>query len=296
MSNLSENDHPTQLLLLCAEHGDLSGLARLLSKGADPRHNDSGALVRASYHGHAECVKLLIPASDPKANHSLALYWAAVNGHAECVTLLIPVSDPKASDSKALRHAAMEGRAECVKILIPFSDAKARESSALLNAARHGHSECVKILAPISDIETIPDANGESFHALLWAAGNGHAECVRLLIPISAPKHRAQALQDAIDYGNVECAKLLIASSGSLLKNKKALELALLSGEANILSAMLAHEPSLLDQFDLAAALDAAVAENHFDLQSLLRSLIEQQDLDTHLSPSNAAVHKPSRL
>lgn len=70
-------------------------IKQLIKEGADPKADDSGALLWAAKNGHTKIVKLLIPLSDPKACDSYALRMAAKNGHTEIVKLLIPVSDPK---------------------------------------------------------------------------------------------------------------------------------------------------------------------------------------------------------
>ena len=170
--------------------------------------------------------------------------------------------DPRQNQSYALSRAAHNGYSECVKLLIPASDPKAENSYALCMAAGNGHAECVRLLIPVSDPKT-NDSN-----ALRWAAVNGHLDCVNLLLPVSAP----------------------------LIEVEDILSEALGSGHAGILSSMLAHEPLLLARMDLATALDAAVAENHVDLQALLLSIIEKQHIDAHISPSPAATQKPSRL
>lgn len=167
--------------------------------------------------------------------------------------------DPSHSD--ALSRAAYKGYSECVKLLIPLSDPKRDNSYALCMAAGSGHAECVKILIPVSDPKS-DDSN-----ALRWSARNGHIDSFRLLLPVSAP----------------------------LIEMEGILDEALEPGHANVLSAMLAHEPRLLALMDLPASLADAVAEGHLDLQSLLRSIIDQLAIDTHLAPGRPS-QKPSRL
>lgn len=165
----------SELLAKCAADGDLAGVARLLSQGADPQHNDSHALCLAAFHNHAECVRILVPVSDPTADNSQALRLAAINGH---------------------------------------------------------------------------------------------AECFKLLIPLSAP----------------------------LIETEEALFGGLGAGRADIISLMLAHETRLLKKMDLPGILQAAISQNHPELESLLRSLIEHQELSGHLSMASSAILKASRL
>ena len=310
-------------LATSATAGDLARVASLLDLGANPRHSDSlpicraawqghadcvkllisaaqaaavggslgleGALALAASNGHVECVNLLIPVSSPKAFNSQALREAAEHGHAECVKLLIPVSNPTAGSSRALREAAESGHAECVKLLIPVSDPKAEDSCALRWAARNGHAECVKLLIPVSD----PRADDSK--ALVLAALTGQAECVRLLIPVSDADD-TQALRHAATRGSAECVRLLAPASGALTGMEETLEHVIKAGHASILSILFAHEPRLFEGMDLAAILEGCRADGQSEIASLLRSIIEQQDLSGHISPLAGASHKPCRL
>ena len=221
-------------------------------------------LLKCARTGDAEGVEsLLAQGADPCQNNSEPLVSAANNGHAECVKLLIPVSDPKAKSSLALRWASYNGHPECVKLLIPVSDPMA-----------------------------------ESSYALRWAAENGHADCVKLLIPVSDPKHNHRALQMAIDYANPDCAKLLIPASGPFLKRKKIRASVLSSGDADILSLMLAAEPLFLTGLDRPRCRDAVMARGHVEMAALLSSVIEQESLAAHIPGPEAtnASAAPRRL
>jgi ankyrin repeat protein len=160
----------------------LKVIKELIEEGADPKANDSQALLLAAIYGHLEIVKLLLPLSNPKANNSDALRFAALHGHLDVAKLLLPVSDPKAYNSQALRYAATYGHLEVVKLLLPLSDPKANDSEALRWAAYNGHLEVVKLLLPVSD----PKARNSD--ALRLAAINGHLEIVKLLSPVSDSK------------------------------------------------------------------------------------------------------------
>lgn len=225
--------------------------------------NLNNRLVTCSLVGDlAGVASLLAQGADPHYGKSVALRIAAEQGHSECVEVLIPVSDPMAKDSLALRVAACYGHAECVKLLIPVSAPKANDSNALHLAARSGQVDCVRLLLPVSDPKVL------NCNPLRLAASNGHVECFLLLMQASSP---------------------LIEINGIL---REALD----TGQAGILSIILAHEPRLLAEIDLAATLADSVAEDHSELAALLKSIIEQQVLDTHLSPSPEATQKPSRL
>ena len=68
------------------------------------------------------------------------------------------------------------------------------------------------------------------------------------------------------------------------------------AGQASILSILFAHEPRLFEGMDLAAILEGCRADGQSEIASLLRSIIEQQDLSGYIAPLAGASHKPCRL
>lgn len=203
----------------------------------------------------------MTPPSQSSLNY-LLVACAKAGDACEVANLLAQGADPRSGNGTALAWAVYNGHIECVKLLIPVSDTKQPNSLELRLAAIHGHAECVKLLIPASD------SKADNCIALREAAKNGRLECFRLLLPASAP---------------------LIELDGLLSE-------VLGCGRAGILSIMLDHEPRLLAQVDLPKSLDAAIAKGHSELTALLRSIIEQQNLNSHLSPGNAPAQTPFRL
>lgn len=255
-----------QMLADHGREGDLDGMKKLLSKGANPNENESEALRLAAKNGHVECVRLLILFSDPKSASSYALRWAARNGHAECVRLLIPVSNPEACGSMPLCVAAEKGHAECVRLLIPVSNHPKDISDALSWAARYDRTECVKLLISAAAANPAVD----HLPAICWAIEYGSVESLMLLI--SNP-----AILNACDPANARQIDSILSAAFNF-------------GEARMLSLMLAQEPRLLDGLDLLANADIALAKGHSELSSLLRSIIDKQALSAQsLGPASGA-------
>ncbi|TBV69748.1 ankyrin repeat domain-containing protein [Pseudoxanthomonas winnipegensis] len=160
-----------------------------------------GKLAHAAYMGSpTEVARLIADGANPRADDSEALLYAATEGHLECVKLLIPVSDPMADASRALIAAVEHGHQEIAMLLIPHSDCRANGSLALIYAAGSGQLEVVKELLPVSDPGTLDCL------ALQMAAQIGHVDIVRELLPHSDP---ASAYRSCIEFGRVDGAELI---------------------------------------------------------------------------------------
>ena len=266
-------DQQARQLEAAAREGDAASLARLIAAGADPRWDNSRALVAAAYNGWEDCVRILTPLSDARADGSAALQMAVCRRHPGCVKLLLGASNPKANESYALRLAAHYGLAECLRLLLPVSDAKAHDSAALWWAAQQGRVECLKMLLPVSD----PKAGNS--RALGSAGLHGHAECVRLLLPVSdAAANDSAAIRGAARFGHVECVRLL-AASRPLAEIDGLLEDVIKAGGARMAALLIEEEPRLLDGVNLSKCLAAAIENERGEMASYLSSLIDKKEL-----------------
>src|ERR1700677_3106247 len=78
--------YPNETLLgIAASAGNLGIMFSLVEAGADPRADDSQALVHAAHRGNDSCLSYLLKCgADPNAQGGDALRGAAVHGHTEC--------------------------------------------------------------------------------------------------------------------------------------------------------------------------------------------------------------------
>lgn len=246
-------------LIDCSICGDLGGVLRLLSQGANPCISWSTPLREAVKNNHVGCAKALAPLSADQGGCDVALLLAATNGFSECLQALIPFSNPMAEGSRALSEAIIEGHAKCAELLIPVSNMREDGLNALALAAGHGQSECVKLLIGHCD----PKADRS--YPLRMAIANARAECVDILIPASIPLiDDLQLAACALDRGNAE-----------------------------IFGIMLRHEPRLATTLNFPKIQSAARGNGFHNLADFLGSLLDARELSSSTPHSQPElVHK----
>lgn len=260
MSNVLQAELDDELID-CSICGDLGGILRLLSQGANPRVSWSMPLREAVKNNHVECVKTL-------AAHSSSV-----------------------GSGVALLLAAANGLVDCVQALIPFSKTMADGSQALTEAVTHGHAECAKLLIPVSNMRE------DGLHALALAAGHGQAECVSLLIRHCDSKADfSYALRMAIANASPECVDILIPVSPPLMADFQPVVSALDRGDAQIFSIMLRHEPRLATKMNLSETQSAARGNGFHDLADLLGSLLDARELSSSTPEVPPELVKTLRL
>lgn len=154
------------LLLESSESGDVTGVEKALTQGADPNVVDGRGMQ--------------------------PIHWAALRGHKEIVSILLDkganVNSTNTADWTPIMHASMEGHLDIVMLLIQKGanvNAKTFVSgTALMFASGKGHQKIVQILLDSSADPTIEieDSNDEDgMTALLYAQREGHSSIVGLL-------------------------------------------------------------------------------------------------------------------
>jgi len=110
-----------EMLLYCAQHGDLSGVAFAV-RHSDPTAHNSKALRLAVEYKHHAVVEFLIPHSQVGAEKSQALVRAVKNNDTAMVALLLPHSNARDCKSYALHCAIMNKNHEIAELLWPHSN------------------------------------------------------------------------------------------------------------------------------------------------------------------------------
>ncbi|MCX5794882.1 MAG: ankyrin repeat domain-containing protein [Elusimicrobia bacterium] len=158
----------------------------------------------------------------------------------------------------ALSEAASSGHLEVVRFLLDKgADVNGMDkdsSPPLLGAADNGHEDVVRLLvergANINARRHVRDGRAGTT-ALMSAAGDGKLDLVRFLLDHKADMNLGEwlplrydrlepALEDAISGGHVNVVALLI-ERGAALNQKRALEIAIETGNPDMVRCLLAH-------------------------------------------------------
>lgn len=218
----------------CAEEGRTDALQMFLrrKKGkillgfADK--DDNTALHIAASQGNMRILKKLLDAGAhierKNEDEQTPLHLAAIAGHVKVINELLKrhaeaVQDDDENANTALHLAAMNGQIDCIKALIlggaHIGARNAKQWTALDCCANAGMNKCAAILLEYD--APVDPKDKRNVTPLHLACQRGHPEMVQLLldwkadVTIRAVDGR-NALDFAIDCGNVECAQVLIRS------------------------------------------------------------------------------------
>ncbi|MEX2263463.1 MAG: M56 family metallopeptidase [Bryobacteraceae bacterium] len=168
-------------LFEAAERGDISGIERLLSLGANVNARlggDGSPLIAAARNGHDAAVYLLLDRGAnpnmPVSGDGSPLIMAARNGHLSTVRLLLgrgaDIHMPVSGDGNPLIMAARGGDMEVVEFLLDrganIEQVVPGDENALIEASASGHLPVVKFLA----------GRGANVNARVWVERNGNRE------------------------------------------------------------------------------------------------------------------------
>jgi serine/threonine-protein phosphatase 6 regulatory ankyrin repeat subunit B len=259
-------------LIEAAQSGHVPLVALLLARGADPRgrmEEGGRALDCAAEDGHQEVVELLLTHDPslldlPGEEERTALCAAARHGHPELVRmLLLRGADPRRQQEgggRALDCASLEGHLEVAEALLN-RDPQLLElpgwngCTALAAAAAGGEAELVDLLLSRgADPRRPMDEGGR---ALDWAAEEDNLEVVERLLAhdpglLELPGFRERtALLAAAGNGCLEVVQLLLARGADsrvrMHGGGRALDWAAAGGWIEVVEALLAHDPGLLE-------------------------------------------------
>ena len=177
---------------------------------------------------------------DESDSETTPLMLAAALGHIDIVGLLLDhgasIDDVTNLDSSAPIHlAALHGQSEVVKLLLdagaPINDRNADGWTPLELACKWGHLEVTRLLISRGADPNLADTDG--WNSLAYAARYGQPHITRYLLDLeteveengtvvhkklvnrneTADDNQYTILIGAIQYGNIECMKLLLADS-----------------------------------------------------------------------------------
>lgn len=217
---------PETDLIRAADLGEVHTVKKLLEAGADPKANNSEALLGAIITNNLEIVALLLKyGADPNAidsntmgsdiMESNALLEAAIADNEEITKLLLEYgANANAMDSDALIEAAFKSNIEIVKLLLEWgANPNAKDSEALLEAAFKDNVEVVKLL-----LEHGADPKAKDSDALFGPVTTGNVEIAQLLLEWGADPNAldSQAFINAVSNGNIEMIKLFVKHGADL--------------------------------------------------------------------------------
>lgn len=201
-------------LVQFSSDGNIEKVKELVAMGADPKQNNSYALLRAANYGHSEVVKYLIEhGADPHADDDFAFVWASENGNIELVEYLLNLgANIQTMDNAAFFWAAYNSNFDIMRLLLSKGiNPKNNLNFALCQAAEYGELELVEklILLGADDFNNPVIMAAENGHlptlqylvsrggnvrgcddeALRFASANNRLETIRYLVGLGAPAH-----------------------------------------------------------------------------------------------------------
>jgi ankyrin repeat protein len=166
------------------------------------------------------------------------------------------------------------GQGEQVDQTMRFEKGNAMDGQNDLEKRLNDAATVGDVVAVKQALEDGADALANDSRALFMAVEYGHVECARLLIPVSDPlAHASKALLSAAELGYAELVMLLIPVSDTLSNNSCALTLAAANGHAECVRMLIPVSDPKAAQ---SSALREAAERGHGECVGLLLPVSEK--------------------